>query len=352
MSVCIVTGSGGLIGAESVRFLHDKGLDIIGIDNGMRSYFFGEEASTKWSIERLKALPRYSHHHMDIRDIAPMEALFERYGRSITAVVHTAAQPSHDWAASEPLTDFSINAMGTMNLLEMTRRRCPEAGFVFCSTNKVYGDAPNRLPLVETPTRYECHEAHPYATRGVDETMSIDRCMHSVFGASKVAADIMVQEYGRYFGMNTVCLRAGCLTGSGHSGAQLHGFLSYLVRSALAGSVYTVIGYKGKQVRDNIHSADFVSMIWHYLRRPRPGEVYNVGGGRHSNCSVLEAISLVQEATGREMRLAWKSENRAGDHKWWISDVTRFQTHYPEWRYTYSMRDIIEEIACNMLERI
>lgn len=351
MSVALVTGSGGLIGAEAVRFLHGKGFDVVGVDNDMRRYFFGPEASTRWSVERLTRLPRYAHVQADIRDQAAMDALFARHGQNIAAIVHTAAQPSHDWAAREPLTDFSINATGTLVLLEAARRHCPEAAFVFCSTNKVYGDTPNRLPLVELATRFECDPAHAYAARGIDETMSIDGCMHSVFGASKAAADVMVQEYGRYFGMNTVCLRGGCLTGSGHSGAELHGFLAYLVRCALSGAPYTVIGYKGKQVRDNIHSADLVNMIWHYIQAPRPGEVYNVGGGRHSNCSVLEAVAMAEEAAGREMNLAWREDNRAGDHIWWISDTTKFETHYPDWSRTYGIRDIVREIADNLGER-
>lgn len=351
MSVCIVTGSGGLIGAESVRFFLARGFDVVGVDNDMRHYFFGPDASTRWSVERLMRLPGYTHVQADIRDHQTIEALFARYGENVTAVIHAAAQPSHDWAAREPLTDFSINATGTMILLEAARSHCPQAAFVCCSTNKVYGDTPNRLPLVELPTRYECDPSHPYAAHGVDESMSIDRSMHSIFGASKVAADIMVQEYGRYFGMNTVCLRCSCLTGSGHSGAELHGFLAYLVRCALTGTQYTVIGYKGKQVRDNIHSADLVNMIWHYVQAPRPGEVYNVGGGRQSNCSVLEAIAVAEELSGREMKLSWHEDNRAGDHIWWISDTSKFRAHYPEWSCTYSIRDIVEEIVCNLGRR-
>lgn len=351
MSVCVITGAGGLIGAESVRFFLDRGFDVVGVDNDMRSYFFGPEASTRWSVERLQKLPGYTHATADIRDQEAMDRLFGHYGAHIAAVVHTAAQPSHDWAAREPHTDFSINAVGTLNLLEATRRHCPQAAFVFTSTNKVYGDTPNRLPLVETETRYECDPAHPYAARGIDESMSLDQSMHSVFGASKVAADVMVQEYGRYFGMNTVCLRGGCLTGSGHSGAELHGFLAYLMRCAITGAPYTVIGYQGKQVRDNIHSSDLVNMIWHYVQAPRPGEVYNVGGGRHSNCSVREAVAMAQEATGREMNLSWKEENRAGDHIWWISDTSKFQAHYPGWSYRYDIRAIIGEIAENLTER-
>src|SRR5579863_6904314 len=292
MNLALVTGSAGLIGAEAVRFLADKGFRVVGIDNDMRRQFFGDEASTEWSRRQLEStVDAYVHHAVDIREQDALEPIFSEYGSDIKFVIHTAAQPSHDWAAKAPFIDFGVNANGTLNLLEMTRQHCPEASFVFTSTNKVYGDNPNLLPLVEQETRWEVDPAHPYASAGIDEKMSIDHCKHSLFGASKVAADILVQEYGRYFGMKTGCFRGGCLTGPGHSGTQLHGFLAYLVKCAVTGTPYTIFGYKGKQVRDNIHSADLVRAFDAVFRDPRPGEVYNIGGGRESNCSMLEAIA-------------------------------------------------------------
>ncbi|BDQ34689.1 NAD-dependent epimerase/dehydratase family protein [Pseudodesulfovibrio portus] len=353
MSVCLVTGSGGLIGGETARFFASKGFDVVGVDNDMRSYFFGRQASTRWHVAKLsEGLPSYTHYAEDIRDPEAMDRVFARHGKDIAIVVHTAAQPSHDWAAREPLTDFDVNARATLILLEAVRKHCPEAVFIFTSTNKVYGDTPNALPLVETETRYELDESHPWHAQGIDETMSLDASTHSVFGASKVAADIMVQEYGRYFGMNTVVFRGGCLTGSGHSGAELHGFLAYLVKCGATGAPYTVFGYKGKQVRDNIHSSDLVNMFWHYFNAPRPGQVYNAGGGRHSNCSMLEAIALCEEITGREFNYTYADDNRVGDHMWWISDVSKFREHYPRWQYTYGIRDIVTEIYENTGERM
>ena len=262
-------------------------------------------------------------------------------------IIHTAAQPSHDWAAREPLTDFGVNATGTLNVLEAARAHCPEAVFIFTSTNKVYGDTPNRLPLRELERRWEIDPAHPFSA-GIDETMSIDQTKHSLFGASKVAADVLVQEYGRYFGMNTMCMRGGCLTGPAHAGAELHGFLAYLMRCTVEGQPYRVFGYKGKQVRDNIHSHDLVEAFWQFFQAPRVGEVYNLGGWRHSNCSMLEAIDLCQEISGRELKWTYLEDNRIGDHIWWISDVRKFQAHYPSWKYRYGLREILEEIhaAC------
>jgi CDP-paratose 2-epimerase len=330
MNICIVTGSAGLIGAEAVRFFAGKGYRVLGIDNDMRREFFGLDASTEWSRRNLEAeLPEYSHFALDIRDRPGIETLFNEYGTDVKAVIHTAAQPSHDWAAKDPHTDFTVNANGTLTLLEATRRYCPKARFIFTSTNKVYGDAPNKLPLVERETRWEIDEAHAYYNHGIDERMSVDQTMHSLFGVSKLAADAMVQEYGRYFGMNTVCFRGGCLTGPGHSGTMLHGFLSYLVKCALTGAPYTIFGYKGKQVRDNIHSLDLVNMFWHYHQDPRPGEVYNAGGGRFSCCSMREAIGLCEELTGKKMNVAYGDANRLGDHIWYISDTRKFQSHYP-----------------------
>jgi CDP-paratose 2-epimerase len=352
MSVAIVTGSAGLIGSEAARFLHAQGLEVVGIDNNLRQTFFGEGASTAWARARIEAeLPRYRHEAVDIRDKAAIDAIFARYGSAISAVIHTAAQPSHDWAARDPLTDFTVNANGTMVLLEATRALCPDAPFIHCSTNKVYGDTPNRLPLIETETRWEVDAAHPFAAHGIDESMSIDASMHSLFGVSKAASDLMVQEYGRYFGMKTACFRGGCLTGPNHSGAELHGFLSYLVKCAVTDTPYTVFGYKGKQVRDNIHAHDLVEAFWQVVQAPRSGEVYNIGGSRHSNCSMLEAITICEELTGRPMRWSYAEGNRAGDHIWWISDVRRFQSHYPTWQYRYDVRAILSEIHAAMTER-
>src|SRR6516162_3310092 len=299
MAVAVITGSAGLIGAEAARFFAARGLDIVGIDNDMRAEFFGPEASTVWSRRLLEAeLTSYRHYDIDIRDQSAISDLFERYKTDIVVVIHTAAQPSHDWAAKVPFVDFSINANGTLNLLEASRQYCPSACFIFTSTNKVYGDTPNRLPLVEQSTRWELLDNHPYGRYGIYESMSIDQTMHSLFGASKVAADVLVQEYGRYFGMKTVAFRGGCLTGPAHSGAKLHGFLSYLMHCVLTGEPYTIIGYKGKQVRDNIHSLDLVRAFDHFFRSPRCGEAYNIGGSRHSNCSVLEALALCERITG------------------------------------------------------
>ena len=345
MSVAIVTGAAGLIGAETVRFFAANGMDVAGIDNNMRRTFFGEEASTAWSRERLKSEVRnYRHLEADIRDTAAIGAAFAKYGREIAAVVHTAAQPSHDWAACDPQTDFAVNANGTLNVLEATRRYCPEAAFIFTSTNKVYGDRPNQLPLIELERRWEVEREHPYAAHGIDESMSIDGSLHSVFGASKLAADILVQEYGRYFGLKTACFRGGCLTGPGHSGTRLHGFLAYLARCAVTREPYTVLGYKGKQVRDNIHSYDLVNAFWHFVMKPRSGEVYNIGGGRHANCSVLEAIELCERLSGRPFNWTYSEENRIGDHIWWVSDVRRFRAHYPEWNYRYDLKTLLAEI--------
>ena len=345
MSIALVTGSAGLIGAESVRFFAAKGYDVVGIDNDMRRVFFGDQASTAWSRQRLEIeVKNYRHIDGDIRDQPLLDRVFGHYGRAITAVIHTAAQPSHDWAASDPQTDFTVNANGTLNLLEMTRRHCGDATFIFTSTNKVYGDAPNRLPLVERELRWELSPEHAFAEHGIDESMSVDLCLHSLFGASKLAADVAVQEYGRYFGMRTACFRGGCLTGPGHSGTRLHGFLAYLARCAVTGEPYTVLGYQGKQVRDNIHSHDLVNAFWHYLQAPRPGAVYNIGGGRHANCSILEAIAACERLTGHPMNWSYYEENRTGDHIWWISDVRRFQADYSGWEYRYDIDAILEEI--------
>ena len=344
MPIAIVTGSGGLIGSEACKSLDKEGFTVVGVDNDMRAYFFGKEASTQSNNQQLvETLNNYISRNVDIRDMDAINALFAEFGSDVTLVVHTAAQPSHDWAAKEPLTDFNVNANGTLHLLEATRNHCPEAVFIFTSTNKVYGDTPNRLPLVELDTRWEIEESHPYQI-GIDENMSIDHTKHSLFGASKVAADVLVQEYGRYFGMKTGVFRGGCLTGPAHAGAELHGFLAYLMKCIVEKKPYRIFGYKGKQVRDNIHCNDLVSAFLHFYKNPRCGEVYNIGGSRHSNCSMLEAIAIGEELSGNKLDYTYLEDNRVGDHIWYISDVRKFQGHYPDWSYQYNQRDILEEI--------
>ena len=344
MKKVLVTGSAGLIGSESVRFFCDKGFLVFGLDNYMRRYFFGEEASTYWNKEKLEAdlAKKYRHIEMDIRDQKKIEALFR--DNKFDLIIHTAAQPSHDWAAKEPLTDFAVNALGTMILLEGFRKYCPGAVFIFTSTNKVYGDRPNLLPLVEKDTRFELPEDHQYY-QGIDESMSLDDSKHSIFGASKVAADIMTQEYGKYFGLKTAVFRGGCLTGPSHSGTKLHGFLSYLVKCIATGTKYTVLGYKGKQVRDNIHSYDLVNAFYNYYLNPRSGEVYNMGGSRYSNVSIIEAIKIVEKILKKKAIFEYTKENRIGDHIWYISDVSKFKNHYPNWGFKYNIDMIIEEIC-------
>ncbi len=352
MATVIVTGSAGLIGSETVKRFHGEGYDVIGIDNDMRAYFFGNEASTSWNRERLiSELPRYQHFNYDIRDFAQIESVFTRYAKEIVLVVHAAAQPSHDWAAREPFTDFTINANGTLNMLEATRRYCPEAVFIFTSTNKVYGDTPNMLPLVELEERWEVDPSHPFAEYGIDESMSIDKSKHSLFGASKVAADVLVQEYGRYFGLKTGIFRGGCLTGPAHSGAELHGFLAFLTLRAVRGQHYTIYGYKGKQVRDNIHSKDLVEAFWHFFQKPHTGEVYNMGGSRHSNVSMLEAIRMIREIGGYQLDYTLTDQSRSGDHIWYVSDVRKFQQHYPQWQYHYNSETILRELIDHIAVR-
>ena len=344
MKTALATGAGGVVGSETVRHFCARGFRVIGVDNDLRKYFFGPEASTKWEVEELRAAhpDLFSIVRADIRDFGAMRKVFETAG-GIDLVVHAAAQPSHDWAAREPFTDFGVNAQGTLNLLEATRQFAPEAAFLFVSTNKVYGDRPNRLPLVEQATRWECAEG-PYAETGIDETMGIDQTTHSLFGASKVAADVMVQEYGRYFGMKTGVFRGGCLTGPRHSGAEQHGFLAYLMKCAATGREYRIFGYKGKQVRDNLHCADLAEAFERFYRAPRPGEVYNLGGSRFSHCSLREAIALCEEIAGRKMKTTYVEANRTGDHLWWVSDVSKFEAHYPGWKPTRTVRDILTEI--------
>ena len=345
MATVLITGSAGLVGSEAVHHFAQKGFDVIGIDNGMRSVFFGSSASTAWNRDLLCEMygERYKHFDVDIRDRSIIETIFQQYTSELVLVIHAAAQPSHDWAARDPHTDFTVNANGTLVLLEAARQYSPSAVFIFMSTNKVYGDAPNRLPLVEKETRWEIAAGHRY-DNGIDESMSIDDCKHSLFGASKVAADVLVQEYGRYFDMKTACFRGGCLTGPAHSGAELHGFLAYLMECTITGKTYTIFGYKGKQVRDNIHSRGLISAFSHFYASPRTGEAYNMGGSRHCNCSILEAISLCEEISGKKLHYSYAEGHRSGDHIWYISDVNKFQRHYPGWGYRYNLKQILTEI--------
>jgi CDP-paratose 2-epimerase len=351
MAVAIVTGSGGLIGSESVRHFAQQGFDVLGIENDMRAAFFGPEASTAAvSAELEQAVDAFTTVPLDIRDRDCVESLFARHAADIELVVHTAAQPSHDWAAGDPHTDFTVNANGTLNLLEATREHCPEATFVFTSTNKVYGDAPNGLPLVETATRLELPADHPYY-EGIPVTMSIDHCTHSLFGVSKAAADLMVQEYGRYFDMPTVCFRGGCLTGPQHAGAQLHGFLAYLMKCTVTGTPYTVFGHGGKQVRDNIHAHDVVRAFSAFHAAPRAAAVYNLGGGRASNISMLEAIAACERIAGK--KLTWELSDRAriGDHRWYVSDLDAFRADHPGWELTFGIDDVLRDIHDANVER-
>jgi CDP-paratose 2-epimerase len=344
MSTVLITGAGGLIGSEAARHFHSRGWDVLGVDNDMRAIFFGPAASTRWMRERLERdLSSYLHHDVDVRDQSAIQAIFEKARRSIELVIHTAAQPSHDWAAVDPITDFTVNADGTLVLLEATRRFAPDAPFIFTSTNKVYGDTPNRLPLIERETRFDLPEDHEWSD-GIPETMTVDQSTHSLFGVSKTAADLLVQEYGRYFGMATAAFRGGCLTGPGHSGAELHGFLAYLMQCVATGAPYTVFGHKGKQVRDNIHSADLVSAFEWFSTRPRCGAVYNIGGGRRVNCSMLEAIRACERIAGRSLEWRYQDESRVGDHAWWISDTGAFEADCPEWTITRDLESILEEI--------
>jgi CDP-paratose 2-epimerase len=351
VAVAVVSGSGGLIGSESVRHLVETGWDVIGLENDFRARFFGPEASTAAvSRELVERYPEFRWLEIDIRDADAVNRAFASDGGRIELIIHAAAQPSHDWAARDPQTDFGVNANGTINLLEATRRFAPDASFIFCSTNKVYGDLPNRLPLEERDMRLELPADHRYY-EGIDTTMSIDRSTHSLFGVSKAAADLLVQEYGRYFDMPTVCFRGGCLTGPRHAGAMLHGFLAYLMKCTVTGTPYTVFGYEGKQVRDNIHSADLVACFEAFRQAPRAAAVYNIGGGRESNCSMLEAIEACERIAGRELEWELVDENRIGDHRWWISDLNEFRSDYPDWELRYGIDQILREIHEQNVER-
>lgn len=345
--VALITGSAGLIGSEAARFFAAKGYRVVGIDNDMRKYFFGSSASTEWNCASLRRElgDNYIHYVLDIRDQKEIERVVEEHNPEI--IIHTAAQPSHDWAAKEPYTDFSVNALGTLILLESVRRFVPEATFIFTSTNKVYGDRPNYLPLVEKETRWEIETAHQYYD-GIDETMSIDQTTHSLFGVSKVSADVMVQEYGKYFGLKTGVFRGGCLTGPNHSGVKLHGFLSYLVKCIVKGTPYTIFGHKGKQVRDNIHAHDFVNMFWLFHQHPKCGEVYNAGGGRKANISILEAVSKIEKLTKKKALISYSDTPRTGDHIWYVSNLGKFKSQYPEWDITYDIDMILHDLCAHV----
>lgn len=342
----IVTGSTGLIGSATCEYYLNKKINVLGIDNDLRSYFFGKEGSNKWKEKKLKKNKYYKHFSIDIRNKIKINEIFKKYKKRIKAVIHSAAQPSHDWAAKEPFTDFEINANGTLNLLEAFRLYCPNATFVFTSTNKVYGDRPNFLPLAEKKLRYELKKNHKYFKKGIDEKMSLDQTTHSLFGASKLSADLLVQEYGRYFNLNTVSFRGGCLTGENHSGAQLHGFLSFLVKSIVHKKKYFIFGYKGKQVRDNIHSFDVVKAFDEFIKKPKSGGcIYNLGGGRQNSCSILEAIILIEKLTNLNSNYKILKQNRIGDHLWWITDNSKFKKDYPNWKIKISLLKSLEQMV-------
>jgi len=344
MSIVLITGSCGLVGSESVKFFCEKGFDVIGIDNNYRKFFFGSDGDTNWVKKNLtKEQKNYLHFSLNILNYSSLEKIFKKYRKRIKLIIHSAAQPSHDLAKKIPIIDFKVNALSTLNLLELTKIYCPDSPFIFMSTNKVYGDNPNLLPLKENKSRWELNKKHKLF-KGIDEKMSIDNCIHSLFGVSKSYADLAVQEYGKNIGLKTVCFRAGCITGPTHSGAKLHGFLSYLVKSCIKKNFYTIIGYKGKQVRDNIHSSDLTDCFWNYFKKPKAGEIYNIGGGRMSNCSVLEALRIVEDLTGSKIKKKYLSKNRMGDHIWYISNTEKFKKHYPQWKQKYTTVNIIEEL--------
>ena len=347
MSIAIITGSSGLVGSESVNFFHDKGFDIIGIDNNLRKFFFGAEGSTI-SIKNnlIKRNKNFKNMNIDIRNYSKLENIYKKYSKKISLIIHCAAQPSHDYGKKFPFLDFHVNATGTLNLLELTKKYSPNAPFIFMSTNKVYGDSPNKLNILEKNTRWELKESDKNF-RGIKENFPIDNSTHSFFGVSKTYADLIVQEYGKNVGLKTVCFRGGCITGPNHSGASLHGFLSYLVKTSLTKKRYNLIGYKGKQVRDNLHSNDLVKCFWEFYKKPRYGEIYNIGGGRFSNCSIIEALNLVEKISNNKIKRKMVKIPRVGDHIWYISDTSKFKKHYPNWKQKYNTRKIIEELVDN-----
>ena len=344
MSIIIITGSTGLVGSEAVNFFCDKGFDVIGIDNNLRKFFFGKDGSTIWLKNKLlKRNKNFKNLNLDIRNYEKLKKIFKKYSRNISLIIHSAAQPSHDYGKNYPIIDFNVNATGTLNLLELTKKYCPNSPFIFMSTNKIYGDNPNKLQLIEKKNRWELSKKNKYF-KGIDEQFSIDHCTHSFFGVSKTYADLIVQEYGNNVGLKTACFRAGCITGPNHSGAKLHGFLSYLVKSSLSKKKYSIIGYKGKQVRDNLHSFDLVNCFWEFYKKPKNGEVYNIGGGRYSNCSVMEALNLVEKLTNIKIQKQIIKTPRVGDHIWYISNLSKFKKHYPKWKQKYNTKKILEEL--------
>ena len=344
MSIVIITGSTGLVGSEAVNFFCDKGFDVIGIDNNLRKFFFGRDGSTLWIKNNLiKRNKKFKNFNIDIRNFNGLEKIFKKYRKNISLIIHCAAQPSHDYGKKFPVLDFNVNATGTLNLLELTKLYCPNSPFIFTSTNKVYGDNPNKLSIIETKNRWELKKNNKYYN-GIDEKFSIDHCTHSFFGVSKTYADLIVQEYGKNIGLKTVCFRAGCITGPNHSGAKLHGFLSYLVKITLATRKYSLIGYKGKQVRDNLHSYDLVNCFWEFFKKPKRGEVYNIGGGRYSNCSILEALDLVEKISNISISRNVVRIPRIGDHIWYISNLKKFRNHYPKWKQKYNTKKILGEL--------
>jgi len=343
MSIVLITGSCGLVGSESVKFFTSKGYDVVGIDNNQRKFFFGKDGDITKVSHELKKIKKYKHFNIDIRNTDLIRKIFKKYNKNIKLIIHAAAQPSHDWAKNFPIIDFEINAKATLSLLEHTKNFCPNTTFIFMSTNKVYGDNPNRLKLVEQKTRWEINKKGKFFN-GIDEKMSIDNNTHSFFGVSKTYADLIVQEYGKNIGLNCACFRAGCITGHNHAGAKLHGFLSYLVKASIKKKKYTIIGYKGKQVRDNIHSLDLVNCFWEFFKNPRKGEIYNIGGGRFSNCSVIEALMIIEDICKIKIKKNYLSTNRVGDHIWYISNMKKFKTHYPKWKQKYTTKKIIKEL--------
>jgi len=344
MSVALITGSTGLVGSESVNFFHDKGFDVIGIDNNLRKLFFGKSGSTNWMrLKLLKKNKNFVNFNIDIRNYNGLQKIFKKYSKKISLVIHCAAQPSHDYGKDYPFLDFSVNATGTLNLLDLTKKYCPNSSFIFMSTNKVYGDNPNKLNIIEKKKRWEINNKDNNFN-GINENFPIDNATHSFFGVSKTYADLIVQEYGKNLGLKTVSFRGGCITGPNHSGAHLHGFLSYLVKKSLRDKVYNIIGYKGKQVRDNLHSSDLVNCFWEFYKKPTKGEVYNIGGGRKSNCSIIEALDLIEKEKKFLIKKNILKTARVGDHIWYISDTSKFKKHYPNWKQVYDTKRIIEEL--------
>tara|TARA_Y100000591_G_scaffold248757_1_gene219930 strand:- start:589 stop:1638 length:1050 start_codon:yes stop_codon:yes gene_type:complete len=344
MSIVLITGSNGLVGSEAVNFFHDKGFDVVGIDNNLRKFFFGSSGSTNWiKLRLLKRNKNFKSFNLDIRNLTGLEKIFKKYKKQISLIIHCAAQPSHDYGKNFPFLDFNVNATGTLNLLELTKKFCPNSPFIFMSTNKVYGDNPNKLKIFEKETRWELKKNNENYY-GIKETFPIDNATHSFFGVSKIYADLIVQEYGKNIGLKTVCFRGGCITGPNHSGASLHGFLSYLVKISMSEKQYNLIGYKGKQVRDNLHSYDLVNCFWQFYKKPSSGEIFNIGGGRFSNCSIVEALDLVEDLGKIQIKRKFLKKARVGDHVWYISDISKFKNKYPKWKQKYNTKKIIEEL--------